>query len=491
VINAVASHILALPDWLALLVVFALPALESSAFVGFVFPGEVALILGGVLASQGRLSLAAVLVAGIAGAIVGDSAGYLVGRRYGRGLLEGTLGRFVRHHHFDRAEAYLAERGGKSVFFGRFTVALRVMIPGLAGMSRMPYRKFAVYNIAGATAWGTFTVMMGYLGGASWQHVAHLASRIGLAALALVVLAFAAGWVLRRARRNGEGPTSLSWAWVRTGRGLAASPPGRWLTARYGRQVAWVGRRLDPLAPTGLSLTVLLTVAAACAWTFAGLTQDVTSHEGLALADPRVHTWVLAHRTDWLDTVMRTVTWAGSTMILLPVLVLSTVLQRRARGSWRPAVEVAVAYGAAVVAHAVVAGAVERPRPPAAGWLAAASGWSYPSGHTTQVTALCGALLLVVSRGAPREVRTVASVVAVTIVVLVGASRVYLGVHWLTDVLGGLTLSTAIVCGLAALTVAPSAASSDGPDASGGAHPPSVLGTRTDDRLEATRVTQT
>jgi membrane protein DedA with SNARE-associated domain/membrane-associated phospholipid phosphatase len=489
VINAVASQILALPAWLALLVVFALPALESSAFIGFVFPGEVALILGGVLASQGRLSLAAVLTAGIAGATVGDSAGYLVGRRYGRGLLEGTLGRFVRHHHFDRAEAYLAQRGGKSVFLGRFTVALRVMIPGLAGMSRMPYRKFAVYNITGATAWGTFTVMMGYLGGASWQHVAHLASRIGLAALALVALAFAGGWVLRRARRNGESPTSLSSAWVHIGQSVTATRPGRWVTQRFAKQVTWVGRRLDPLAPTGLGLTVLLTVAAACAWTFAGLTQDVASHEGLALADPRVHAWVLAHRTDWLDTVMRTVTWAGSTMILLPVLVLSTVLQRRARGSWRPAVEVAVAYGAAVVAHAVVAGAVERPRPPAAGWLAAASGWSYPSGHTIQVTALCGALLLVVSRGAARQVRTVATGVAVTAVVLVGASRVYLVVHWLTDVLGGLALSIAIVCALAALSLVRSVSSGDRPDDTGDTGDPAALAARTDELLAATKVT--
>ena len=138
-IDSVASHILALPVWVALLVVFAMPALESSAFVGFVFPGEVALILGGVLASEGHVSLAAVLAAAIAGAVVGDSVGYLVGRRYGRHLLQGTLGRFVRHEHLDRAERYLADRGGKAVFLGRFTAALRVMIPGLAGMSRMHY----------------------------------------------------------------------------------------------------------------------------------------------------------------------------------------------------------------------------------------------------------------------------------------------------------------------------------------------------------------
>ena len=74
------EHILNLSGWVALLIVFAVPALESSVFLGFVFPGETALILGGVLASFGRVGLWAVLIAGIFGAIIGDSVGYLVGR---------------------------------------------------------------------------------------------------------------------------------------------------------------------------------------------------------------------------------------------------------------------------------------------------------------------------------------------------------------------------------------------------------------------------
>jgi membrane protein DedA with SNARE-associated domain len=201
-VNWIASHILGLSPGAALLVVFALPALESSAFVGFVFPGENALILGGVLASQGRVALVAVLAAGIAGAIVGDSVGYAVGKRYGRRLLDGTVGRLVKAHHLDRAQTYLAERGGKAVFFGRFTAALRVMVPGLAGMSGLGYRTFLAYNVAGAVAWGTMSVMLGYLGGSSWQHVAHIASRVGLAALAAFILVGLGGFLRRRTRRR-------------------------------------------------------------------------------------------------------------------------------------------------------------------------------------------------------------------------------------------------------------------------------------------------
>ncbi|HEY0645220.1 MAG TPA: DedA family protein, partial [Nocardioides sp.] len=104
----VARLVLSLPGWAVLVVVFALPALESSAFVGFVFPGEIALLLGGLLAQQGHVPLAAVLAIGLVGAVVGDSVGYVVGRRYGRWLLDGVLGRFVRRDHLDRAEGLLA-----------------------------------------------------------------------------------------------------------------------------------------------------------------------------------------------------------------------------------------------------------------------------------------------------------------------------------------------------------------------------------------------
>jgi undecaprenyl-diphosphatase len=184
---SITGWILHLHGSLALAIVFAVPALEASAFVGFVFPGEIATVLGGVLASQSRVSLAGVLAAATAGAIVGDSIGYSVGRRWGGGMLHGSVGRLVHRRHLDRAEAYLAARGGKAVFLGRFTAALRVLIPGLAGMSRMRYSTFAIYNVAGAVVWATVTVLTGYIAGASWRRAEQVASRVGLAALAAVL----------------------------------------------------------------------------------------------------------------------------------------------------------------------------------------------------------------------------------------------------------------------------------------------------------------
>src|SRR2546423_7147978 len=159
-IDTIAQHILGLPGWVALVIVFAVPLLESSAFVAFVFPGEIAVLLGGVLAFQHRVALPAVLAAAIAGAILGDTIGYWVGHRYGRRLLSGRVGRLVRQEHRERAERYLAQRGGRAVSLGRFTAALRVMIPGLSGMARMRYRTFVVYNVAGGAAWATGMVLV-------------------------------------------------------------------------------------------------------------------------------------------------------------------------------------------------------------------------------------------------------------------------------------------------------------------------------------------
>jgi membrane-associated protein len=201
-VSGIVDHLLSTPAWLTLLVIFAVPALEASAFLGFVFPGETVLILGGVVASQGRVPVAAVLAVGIGGAIIGDAVGYLVGRRWGRVILDSVLGRFVKAEHLDRAETALADRGGWTVFVGRFTAALRVLIPGLAGMGGMPYRRFAAFNIAGAVLWGGLMVLAGYLAGNSWHTIGHLISGAGLALLAVAVVAFVIFRIVRRRRRR-------------------------------------------------------------------------------------------------------------------------------------------------------------------------------------------------------------------------------------------------------------------------------------------------
>src|SRR5215471_15514764 len=115
------DRILSLPAWLVLVLVFALPALEASAFVGFVFPGEIAVILGGVAASRGTVPLWAVIAAAVSGAIIGDSIGYLIGRRWGTHLLHGTIGRLpvIRTHldkNLDSARAYVQRRKGSAVW---------------------------------------------------------------------------------------------------------------------------------------------------------------------------------------------------------------------------------------------------------------------------------------------------------------------------------------------------------------------------------------
>jgi len=188
----VADRILTLPPALALLLEFLLPALEASAFVGFIIPGEIGVILGGVLANQHKLALWAALVAGIAGAVIGDSVGYEVGRRYGDRLLEKIPNRLLKQKHIDRTKDLVARNGGRAVFIGRFTTALRVLVPGFSGMARIAYLKFLAYNSAGGILWASGFVLLGYAAGSQYQRVAHNATLFGLGLLALIIIVLVA-----------------------------------------------------------------------------------------------------------------------------------------------------------------------------------------------------------------------------------------------------------------------------------------------------------
>ena len=137
----------------------------------------------------------------------------------------------MKGSHLDRAERSTWPNAVvEAVFFGRFTAALRVMIPGLAGMAGLRYRTFVTYNVASGVGWVTLSVMLGYLGGSSWRHVEHVASSIGLAALAALVLAALGGYLLRHTK-----PPRLRRLTTR----LRASRSAARLQALFPRATAW------------------------------------------------------------------------------------------------------------------------------------------------------------------------------------------------------------------------------------------------------------
>ena len=195
---------LSVPAPLLLLLVFALPALEASAVLGLVIPGETMVLLGGVAAHGGHLSLAAVIAAAIAGAVVGDQVGFVVGRRYGSRFLGRVAASPHRRGQVDRALALVRRRGATAVALGRWAAALRALVPGIAGMSGMGRLPFTVANVLGGALWAVTMAVAGFLAGASYKA---LESRLGIAAdvvLALVVVAIGVTWW--RARRRDEVP---------------------------------------------------------------------------------------------------------------------------------------------------------------------------------------------------------------------------------------------------------------------------------------------
>ncbi len=198
--------ILSLPPAVAYTVIALLVFGEAAIFLGFVLPGETAVVLGGVLASRHDISLGWLLVLVVVAAVVGDTVGYEVGRHYGDRVLRWR----VLHRHatrLDAAQRYLRERGAYAVFLGRWTAFLRAVMPGLAGVSRMPYRRFLLFNAVGGIAWGVTFCLVGYLAGNSYTVVERTVGRAGAVVTLVVVLGALVVWQVRR-RRAGTGDGS-------------------------------------------------------------------------------------------------------------------------------------------------------------------------------------------------------------------------------------------------------------------------------------------
>jgi undecaprenyl-diphosphatase len=177
--------------------------MERSVFIGLIIPGDVILALGGVYAAKGKMSVVAVAAIGTLAAITGESLGYWLGRRYGGGIIRRIP--FVGHYLYEKlesAEEHFKRRGGMTVALGRYATAAGAFIPFSAGVGKMPYRRFLLFDVPAVTLWATGISLFGYVFGRNLAFVDKVLSRFGYVVLGLFVGYFVGRWAWKRWREG-------------------------------------------------------------------------------------------------------------------------------------------------------------------------------------------------------------------------------------------------------------------------------------------------
>lgn len=408
------------------LVVGLMAFLETGAFVGLVAPGESFMVLGGVVAGQGKVSLIGLIAIGWICAVSGDVASFYAGHRLGRGWLERHGPRIgITAERLTSVEGFFDRHGGKAVFIGRFIGLVRAVNPFLAGASGMEFRRFLPYSILGAGAWATMLLVLGYVFWHSLDRVLAIAER-GAMTLAVVLTTLIAIVLLVRHLRDVDRRRALQ----------------RWIDQNVERY--WPAR-------LGFEETVALAVAAVGAFAFVGLAIAV-SGPTMLLSDRHAFRLAGELRSDWLIAVAKVVTALGSTPVLLPLVIAAVIVLLRSRRR----LAAAVLASGSILTWAAVQSAkalIDRPRP--SGALIETVGASYPSGHSAHAVVWI-ALAIVAGRSTRGLARQGLLLTAgILIVVLVGATRVYLRAHFLSDVTGGIGLGLFVfaLCTLIGLSV--------------------------------------
>ncbi len=226
-LGSVVQAILSLHGWPVYLVVAVLAFGESAVFLGMVLPGETAMVVAGILAARGNISLPAIIALAATAAVLGDQVGFLLGRRFGPRLRRSRPGRRVGEARWDRAQDSVTRHGAWAVAGGRWVAVLRALVPTVAGAIGMPYRRFVLANAAGGSVWAAGAVLVGYFAGGSVSTAQDLLGRtsmIGLTILGLTVAVAAARRLRRHRRGRRSGQSTVEAAPAATGDRVATAP---------------------------------------------------------------------------------------------------------------------------------------------------------------------------------------------------------------------------------------------------------------------------
>ncbi len=424
-IQPVLDWISAHPMWSGF-VVFLISLSESLAIVGLVVPGVVLMTAIGGMMGSGVLPFWLTLFWAILGAIAGDGISYWLGYHYHEHLRD-----FWPFRQFPkllaRGETFFRHHGGKSIVFGRFVGPVRPMIPVIAGMMDMPPKRFLFFNILSAFAWAPLYSLPGILIGASLGNLSsEVASRAGLLVLLLLLvfwlfyetLLLIGAWIAATVH------TLVNFIWQILNR------------------IAWLSRILKTAQGTevnqfGIALLFLLSTMA-----FVFTTYDVLNSEGIASWNESVYQVFRALYSDKLIALIGLLTGFGDPEVLLPsaaVIGLWLLWRKRYRTATVWILTIAVGF----IAGFFTKNETMVPRPEGLKYVF--DHFAYPSAHVLSSTLVFGLAAAFIQHSLSAKHRWIPWFIVIPIIILISLSRIYLGMHWFTDVMGSLTLGAAFV----------------------------------------------
>lgn len=417
------------------LVIGALAFLETGAFVGLLVPGETALLIGGAVAGQGVINVYLLIAIAWIMAFLGDTTSFWLGHKLGREFIIKHGSRVgITPERYHQVETYFERHGGKTVLIGRFVGLVRALSPFVAGSSGMRYRAFAPYSILGAGLQVTLHIMAGYLFARSIDAAAEYVGLVALIIATVIVVAVIAvvSYRFLRVPANRRGLVTRM-----EGNRVSASLIA--LGRRLRPQWDWLVARLTPGGTFGLELTTLCAIMAVGSFIVIAYTEIITGNGGPTPGDLTAFDLVERLRSGWLTDVARFVTDLGSAAVLTPVVVLTaTILALNKK--WSEFTVLVLSVATIVISVDLLKGAVDRPRP-SGEHLTAFSQASFPSGHAANSVFYVWLAITIAVRLRPNMARKTALVLAgIGLSALIGLSRVYLGVHYLSDVNAGWAL---------------------------------------------------
>lgn len=420
------------------LLIFVNFSIEALAFVGFILPGTTAMLAIGFFAAQQFFNWLIGFLVAFFGCLLGTSLSYYLGKKGGHRFFQPEK-RIFSQRLLDRGKDFFQRHGNKSILLASFTPYLRTVMPFIAGMFKMKTSKFILINFISIFLWVLTFGFLGYFFGQAWHLIALWSTRIGIFLLVFLLVVFLFLLLRQKLFRAGKQFFHLCRSIIISLKNaFLLNPEVQKLLQRYPRFFAFLAQRCQKRRFSGLPLTILVLIGLYLLSSFFGLVEDLLRAKPIVAADWHLENLLLNFRDRGLIQFFYDVTligkWYVALILVAIVLLIFWFWQKRPYFS-----ALAISLAGNELSKTFFKMIFQRERPSSSAYLETT--YSFPSGHAAWAVVFFGFLVYFLWRHLKHwKTKINFALISLALILLIGFSRLYLGVHYLSDVWGGYLL---------------------------------------------------